>query len=151
MTTVEDIEKAIAKLKPTEIDRLRAWFEEFQAERFDEKIERDARAGKLDRAADQAQAEHGKGRSRELRSISPARHSGTRMKSFPPRFVNSLTKITHSSKSIRSIHRCISRKSDGTGRFVSGHDIGRLRPKLMTICCKGAVFPIFTPRTQREG
>jgi hypothetical protein len=61
MTTVEDIEKAIAKLKPGEFNRLRAWFEEFQAARFDEKIERDVQAGKLDRAADQALADHRKG------------------------------------------------------------------------------------------
>ena len=66
MTTVEDIEKAIAKLKPGELDRLRSWFEEFQAARFDDKIERDAKAGKLDRAADRALADHRKGRSREL-------------------------------------------------------------------------------------
>ncbi len=64
--TVEDIEKAIAKLKPREFDRLRAWFEEFQAARFDERIERDAKSGKLDRLADQALADHRKGRSREL-------------------------------------------------------------------------------------
>jgi hypothetical protein len=64
--TIEDIEKAIAKLKPREFDRLRAWFEEFQAARFDEKIERDAKAGKLDRLADRAVADHRKGRSREL-------------------------------------------------------------------------------------
>lgn len=66
MTTVEDIEKAIAKLKPGELDRLCAWFEEFQAARFDEKIDRDAKAGKLDRLADQALEDHRKGRSREL-------------------------------------------------------------------------------------
>jgi hypothetical protein len=66
MTTVEDIEKAIAKLSAPELDRLRDWFEEFQAARFDNKIERDARAGKLDRLADAALAEHRKGRSREL-------------------------------------------------------------------------------------
>jgi hypothetical protein len=66
MTTVEDIEKAIAKLSGRDFDRLRAWFEEFQAARFDEKIERDAAAGKLDRAADAALADHRKGRSREL-------------------------------------------------------------------------------------
>jgi hypothetical protein len=53
MTTVEQIEKAIEKLAPRELDRLRAWFEEFQAERFDDKIARDARAGKLDRLAKQ--------------------------------------------------------------------------------------------------
>ena len=66
MTTVEDIEKAISSLAPREFDQLRAWFEEYQAARFDEQIERDARAGKLDRLADQAVADHRKGRSREL-------------------------------------------------------------------------------------
>jgi hypothetical protein len=66
MTTVEDIEKAIAKLAPGEFDRLRAWFEEYQAARFDEKIARDAQAGKLDRLAEQAVADFRKGRAREL-------------------------------------------------------------------------------------
>jgi hypothetical protein len=66
MTTVEDIEKAIETLKPSEFDRLRVWFEEFQASQFDKKIERDTKAGKLDRLADQALDDHRKGRSREL-------------------------------------------------------------------------------------
>ena len=66
MTTVEDIESAIAKLSAPELDRLRDWFEAFQAARFDAKIERDAKAGKLDRLAEQALAEHRNGRSREL-------------------------------------------------------------------------------------
>ena len=66
MTTVEDIEKAIAKLSSREFDRLRAWFEDYQAARFDRAIERDASTGKLDRAAEQALADHRKGRSREL-------------------------------------------------------------------------------------
>jgi hypothetical protein len=66
MTTVEDIEKAIATLKPGEFDRLRLWFEEFQAARFDDKIDRDAKAGALDRLSDQALDDHRKGRSREL-------------------------------------------------------------------------------------
>jgi hypothetical protein len=66
MTTVEEIEKAIEKLAPRELDRLRAWFEDYQAARFDEKIERDAQAGKLDRLAEQAIADFRKGRAREL-------------------------------------------------------------------------------------
>jgi hypothetical protein len=66
MTTVEDIEKAILALKPVELERLRSWFEELQAARFDEKIERDAKAGKLDRFAEEALDDHHKGRSREL-------------------------------------------------------------------------------------
>jgi len=64
--TVEDIEKAIAELAPNELARFRAWFEEFDAARFDRKIERDARAGKLDRLADEAVADFRKGRAREL-------------------------------------------------------------------------------------
>lgn len=52
MTKLEDIEKAIAKLAPEELARFRAWFEEFDAARFDEKIERDAKAGRLDRLAE---------------------------------------------------------------------------------------------------
>jgi hypothetical protein len=66
ITTVEDIEKAIATLKPAEFHRLRVWFEEFQAARLDEKIERDAKSGKLGRLADQALEDYRKGRSPEL-------------------------------------------------------------------------------------
>ncbi len=66
MTTVEDIERAILQLPAAELDRFRAWFETFDAQRFDERIERDARAGKLDRMADEALADHRAGRTREL-------------------------------------------------------------------------------------
>lgn len=66
MTTVEDIEKAISQLPPAELDRFRVWFEMFDAQQFDERIERDAKAGKLDRMADEALAEHRAGRTREL-------------------------------------------------------------------------------------
>jgi len=66
MTTVEDIERAVSQLAPAELERFRVWFEAFDAQRFDERIERDARAGKLDRMADEALAEHRAGRTREL-------------------------------------------------------------------------------------
>ena len=66
MTKLEDIEKAVANLAPREFDRFRAWFEELQAARFDQKIERDARSGKLDRLADAAVADFRKGNAREL-------------------------------------------------------------------------------------
>jgi hypothetical protein len=56
MTTTEDIEKAVEKLSVQELARFRAWFEEFDAQRFDAAIERDAQAGKLDRLADEALA-----------------------------------------------------------------------------------------------
>jgi hypothetical protein len=66
MTKIEDIEKAVSGLAPDEFAQFRAWFEELDAERFDEKIERDAKSGKLDRLADEALADYRKGQSREL-------------------------------------------------------------------------------------
>ena len=66
MTTVEDIEKAVAKLTPKQLAKFRAWFDEFQAQLFDEQIERDAKAGKLDKLAEEALRTHREGRSREL-------------------------------------------------------------------------------------
>jgi hypothetical protein len=64
--TIEDLEQAVAKLPPDQFVEFRAWFEEFDAARFDQKIERDAKAGKLDRLADQAIGDFRKGRVREL-------------------------------------------------------------------------------------
>ena len=63
MTTVEDIEKAVAK---KQLAKFRAWFDEFQAQSFDAQIERDAKAGKLDELADEALRAHREARSREL-------------------------------------------------------------------------------------
>jgi hypothetical protein len=64
--TVEDIAKAVAKLPPDQLAEFRVWFEEFDAARFDRKIERDAEAGKLDTLAGQAMDDFRTGRAREL-------------------------------------------------------------------------------------
>jgi hypothetical protein len=66
MTTLEDIEKAIAELPIEQLRRFRAWFEQFEAEHFDQAIERDAKSGKLDRLAEQALEDFQAGRAREL-------------------------------------------------------------------------------------
>jgi hypothetical protein len=66
MTTLEDIEKAVAELPPDQLVRFRAWFEEFEAARFDRRIERDAKAGRLDQLAEQALSDFRAGRAREL-------------------------------------------------------------------------------------
>src|SRR6266404_1262311 len=66
MTTLEDIEKAVAELPADQLARFRAWFEEFEPARFDQKIERDAKAGRLDQLAEQALADFRAGRAREL-------------------------------------------------------------------------------------
>jgi hypothetical protein len=64
--TIEDLEKAIATLPDDQFAALRAWFEQLDAARFDQKIERDAKAGKFDRLGEQAIDDLRKGRAREL-------------------------------------------------------------------------------------
>ena len=64
--TIEDIEKAVAKLPPDQLAQFRAWFDRFDAERFDQKIERDANEGRLDRLADEALDDLRNGRARKL-------------------------------------------------------------------------------------
>jgi len=66
MSSIEDIENAVAELPPDQFAEFRAWFEAFDAARFDEKIDRDARSGKLDRLAEEALADFRAGRAREL-------------------------------------------------------------------------------------
>ena len=66
MTKVEDIEKAVERLSPEELGEFRAWFEAFDARLFDERIERDAKAGKLDRLIAEARANHEAGRREEF-------------------------------------------------------------------------------------
>jgi hypothetical protein len=64
--TIEDLEKAVAQLPPDQFAEFRTWFEAFDAARFDAKIERDAKTGKLDALADQAIDDFRNGRAREL-------------------------------------------------------------------------------------
>ena len=52
MTKIEDIEKAVEQLSPEDLAKFRAWFDEFDARLFDAKIERDAKAGKLEYRTD---------------------------------------------------------------------------------------------------
>jgi hypothetical protein len=66
MTTAEDVEKAVEQLAPRELARFRAWFEVFDANRFDAAIERDAKAGRLDAFAEEAIAAYRAGQSRDL-------------------------------------------------------------------------------------
>jgi hypothetical protein len=66
MTRAEDIKQAIVALPPDELARLRAWFDEFEAARFDQRIERGAKAGQLDRMAARALADFRAGGAREL-------------------------------------------------------------------------------------
>jgi hypothetical protein len=66
MTRVERIEKEVAELSARELADFRAWFEAFEAARWDEKLEADAASGALDTLADRALADHRAGRSKPL-------------------------------------------------------------------------------------
>jgi len=66
MTNIERIEKDVRVLTPQEYAAFREWFVEFDAASWDRQIEADIAAGKLDKLANEALAEHAAGNSREL-------------------------------------------------------------------------------------
>ena len=49
-----------------QLAKFRPWFEDFEAARFDRRIERDAKAGRLDKLAEQALGDFRAGRARDL-------------------------------------------------------------------------------------
>ncbi len=66
MTRIESLEKEVEQLSPQELRAFRRWFAEFDAKLWDEEIERDVAAGKLDRLADAVVAEHKRGEGRDI-------------------------------------------------------------------------------------
>jgi hypothetical protein len=51
---IKEIESAITQLPPSELAELAKWFEEFQARVWDEQLEQDEKAGRLDALFKQA-------------------------------------------------------------------------------------------------
>ena len=66
MTMIDQIESAILNLPPEDFRRLLKWFIELDQRRWDEQLERDVAAGRLDALADEAVADYEAGRTREL-------------------------------------------------------------------------------------
>jgi hypothetical protein len=64
--TLDELEKTIADLPPGDLKKFREWFLDFDAKQFDERIERDANSGRLDRLADVAIRQHAAGKSTSL-------------------------------------------------------------------------------------
>ena len=62
MSTVQEIEAAITQLPKDEFWKLAEWFDGQRADEWDRQIEEDARAGKLDRFAENALREHREGK-----------------------------------------------------------------------------------------
>jgi hypothetical protein len=66
MSTVEQIESAILSLPPDDFRRLAEWFAELDQRRWDEQLERDVAAGRLEMLAEEAIADYQAGRTRDL-------------------------------------------------------------------------------------
>ena len=66
MTDIRAIEKAVEALPPAELAEFRRWFAAFDAAAWDDQVEQDAAAGKLDRLASEALADFKTGQAREL-------------------------------------------------------------------------------------
>ncbi|QKC89101.1 hypothetical protein EB230_12120 [Mesorhizobium sp. NZP2234] len=66
MTKLEQIEKSVAELSPEELKAFATWFEALRSDMWDRQMEADARAGRLDKLAEQALADHRAGRTRPL-------------------------------------------------------------------------------------
>jgi hypothetical protein len=54
MTTVAEISGAVRRLPKRELARFRKWFSEYDAAVWDEQLDRDVAAGRLDKLADEA-------------------------------------------------------------------------------------------------
>ena len=66
MTRIQKLEREIKELTRGELAAFRQWFQEFDAAQWDRQIEEDALAGKFDRLAEKALADHKAGRTKEL-------------------------------------------------------------------------------------
>jgi hypothetical protein len=64
--TIQELESAVSRLNPQELEEFSEWFEEFDAKRWDAQFEDDAKKGKLDSLADQALRELSDGKCTEL-------------------------------------------------------------------------------------
>jgi hypothetical protein len=65
MSRVEEIEAAIDSLSPEEYRRIIQWFRSREQKRWDEQLDADSAAGKLDFLFDEAESESAKGLLRE--------------------------------------------------------------------------------------
>lgn len=66
MTTVQEIENAVANLPKPDLDKFRKWFDRFDAENWDRQFEKDVLNGKLNKLASQALKDNKEGRCTEL-------------------------------------------------------------------------------------
>ncbi|MCR4376133.1 MAG: hypothetical protein NUW22_14920 [Acidobacteria bacterium] len=66
MTTVSEITGAVRQLPKRELARFRKWFAEYDAAAWDQQLDRDVTAGRLDKLAREAEREVRAGRATAL-------------------------------------------------------------------------------------
>ena len=66
MTKYEQIKSSIETLTAPEIERLREWLDDMHERMFDQRLEADAKSGKLDKLAAQARANLAAGHGEEF-------------------------------------------------------------------------------------
>ena len=66
MIKIREIEKAIVDLPPKQFSAFRAWFDKFDAVRWDRQFEANVYSGKLDALANKALGDFKKGKCKEL-------------------------------------------------------------------------------------
>lgn len=64
--SLAELEKEVLKLSPGELSAFTRWLDEYAARSWDEELERDIAAGKLDRLARKADEDFAAGRCNEL-------------------------------------------------------------------------------------
>ena len=69
MSTVQEIETAIQKLKPKEIREVGDWLDELREDLWDRQIDADIKAGRLDKLADQALEDYRAGHCKPLDEV----------------------------------------------------------------------------------
>ena len=66
MSKIETLEREIEKLSAEELAAFRDWFANYDADAWDRQMEADVKAGKLDRLAAEALAEHKRGETKAI-------------------------------------------------------------------------------------
>lgn len=66
MSEIEQLERTVSNLSPGDLAQFRAWFLEFDARVWDQQIESDLKAGKLDQLMAEARTEYEQGKTRPL-------------------------------------------------------------------------------------
>ena len=66
MSTVKEIESAVSNLSQDQLAAFRAWFLEFDANAWDQQLESDVAAGRLDALAEEALRDSREGRCTDL-------------------------------------------------------------------------------------